>query len=158
MNSNNSLMFAIFTLTLLSCNQKKVYITFYKLEEREYFVSLQNPNFPPLPKDSMGNFYINLIGIDTLYTSTKLSELASHATRYKFLNKTSKYFETNSIEQFGYKIIETNPSSVYNNEDTAREEGMRFIIQKIRSSHNIKRDRRNAPILSIPCSANTTGL
>ena len=130
MNSKNSRIFAIFTLIILSCNQKKVYITFDKLEEREYFVSLKNPNFPPLPKDSIGNFYINLVGIDTLFTSTKLRELASHATRYKFLNKTNRYFQTNSIEQFGYKIIETNPQSSYNNENTAREEGMRFIIKK----------------------------
>lgn len=72
-----------FLILILSCNQdKKIYLKMDKLSEKEIIIFYERDNYPPLRKDSIGNFIVELGTNNLFYTSTSFKEIKNCKTVY----------------------------------------------------------------------------
>jgi|694.fasta_scaffold41532_4 hypothetical protein len=75
-----------------------------KLSEKEIIIFYERDNCPPLRKDSIGNFIVELGTNNLFYTSTSFKEIKNCKTVYCFNNQSFCYYNDLELEKVGYEI------------------------------------------------------
>ncbi len=109
---------SIIILSLMSCNQKKMFIQLDSLKEKEIRIYYDVSGYPALPQDSFGNYLVYFDTATILYTSTRFGMTVNHQTVYCFSNKNKKcYYEDHELESDGFVI---NLSSCFTSDTSKR--------------------------------------
>lgn len=124
-------------LGFVSCQQKKFFINFQKLEAKELRIYYEKADYPKLQTDKDGHFYASFDTSNTLYTSTTFKEIKNLRNVFCLTPEQQCLYDDYELERLGFAII---VNSHFQSDTTNKKPYINpyesFLIEKVKVAKN----------------------